>query len=91
MPVLDNPALPNNSKLGNEPYLCQQRKRKEGYFVQVRRYFPDGSYSMGPEFIPDRLSISCRYDMSLHDSGCMGCRWKGQGEAYAESVLKGQQ
>ena len=33
-----------------------------------------------------RFSTECRYDMSLTDSKCDGCEWRGSGEAYDAMV-----
>lgn len=36
--------------------------------------------------IPHVMSRECRYDMSLKDVKCKGCKHIGSGEAYADKV-----
>jgi hypothetical protein len=37
---------------------------------------------------PYVFSTECRFDMSLKDSACAGCEWRGSGERYDEQVRK---
>lgn len=52
---------------------CHNAPRKDGYFVHVRQYQPDGRYVIVQKFIHDVLSRECRYDFRASDPGCVGC------------------
>lgn len=37
---------------------------------------------------PYVFSTECRFDMSLKDSACEGCKHRGSGEKYAEEIRR---
>ena len=37
---------------------------------------------------PYRFSTECRFDMSLNDPACEGCKHRGSGEKYAEEIRR---
>lgn len=45
-------------------------------------------HSQGGVSWPFRMSRECRYDRSLSDRFCAGCKHAGSGEAWIESNLK---
>lgn len=52
---------------------CWNSERKDGYYVMVRRYNDDGTYTMEPQYIKDVSSRDCRYDQREADKLCPGC------------------
>ena len=45
-------------------------------------------HSQGGASWPFRMSRECRYDRSLSDRFCAGCKHAGSGEAWIEANLK---
>lgn len=45
-------------------------------------------HSQGGASWPFRMSRECRYDRSLSDRFCSGCKHAGSGEAWIEANLK---
>lgn len=45
-------------------------------------------HSQGGVSWPFRMSRECRYDRSLSDRFCAGCKHTGSGEAWVENNLK---
>ena len=86
MAVLD--SLPNalNTLRSTTPYGCSNRAFKDGYYLEQRRYLPDGSYTLDQVFIPHAMSTTCHYDKSLTDLRCQFCNHRGQGEIYDQSI-----
>jgi hypothetical protein len=37
-------------------------------------------------YIPHTMSRECRFDHSLTDPACAGCKWQGSGEAYSATI-----
>jgi hypothetical protein len=85
MPVIDTPVHPLT--VGGEIYeACQNKKRVAGYWAPDREYLPDGRWINVQRWIPNEMSKLCRYDMSLSDRKCRGCKQIGLGEKYADDV-----
>ena len=51
-------------------------------------YHQTVEHSQGGASWPFRMSRECRYDRSLSDRFCAGCKHAGSGEAWIESNLK---
>ena len=89
MPVTDHPIHQSTRISESFRYGCHNRVgAKVGYLA------PDG-YAMGSSgatrevqlsYVEHTMSVECRYDMSLTDPGCDGCRNRGNGEAYNINV-----
>lgn len=87
MPVLDHEIHESVRKNDSNRYGCWNRKGyAEGYHVHDRAYKTDGTYVMRDKFIKYVMSRECRFDMSLTDKWCEGCKHRGSGEAYNEMV-----
>lgn len=74
----------------DKPYGCHNKDRdSKGYYAPNRMAGSDG---YKPMFryeairIERRMSLECRYDMSLTDARCNGCKHRGSGERYADMV-----
>jgi len=52
---------------------CWNTPRKAGYVVQVRRYDSIGHFKMELDWIEDRGSQGCGYDLATSDPHCAGC------------------
>ena len=83
MPVLDS-VVDNKTKIGNEfKYGCWGRtKYADGYFAPTH----ESGHVSYEEWVPNRMSKSCRYDMSEKDPACGGCHCVGLGRQYEELV-----
>ena len=74
MPVLDHAIHPSTQIGEGYRYGCWNLPRtRYGYHHRGR-------------FVRDVMSKECRYDMSLTDPFCKGCRWAGSGEKYAQMM-----
>jgi hypothetical protein len=74
MPVIEQNSQDYTSRNADDPYGCHNRLP----FNPIVR-------SSGPGAVtswPNRFSQECRYDRSLTDLRCSGCRHAGSGEAY---------
>lgn len=81
MPVLDHPVH-EKVKIGKDfRYGCFNKKPRDSYLF---REFVGGHIEV--KFIEHRMSKECRYDMSLTDPACEGCKERGTGEEYARSI-----
>lgn len=83
MPVLDHPTH-ESTRIGQDHrYGCHNRPR-------VRKTYPAkaGSYPYATYWIDvaNRMSVECRYDMSLTDPCCTDCKWRGSGESYNQQI-----
>lgn len=90
MPVEDHAVHKKVQIDASKPYGCHNRKEfSEIYYAPNRKM---GSSGYEPIFffervrIPHRMSRECRYDMSLNDARCAGCKHRGSGEKYSERV-----
>lgn len=76
MPVVDTPVHEKVREKEGARYGCWNLPRpKEGQLVS--------GFGFRYQY---RHSIECRFDMSLKDTKCEGCKWRGSGEAYSESI-----
>jgi hypothetical protein len=73
MPVADHPVSAMTRRTGREPYGCSNAVRSPGYWVMTRKYRPDGSFTMGQEYIVDVMSTGCHYDARASDLRCAVC------------------
>lgn len=86
MPAINHPVHPATTHQGDKPYGCSNNVFSDGYWVNQRRYFPDGQYVMQPSFVVHKMSTGCRYDGSLADKRCAECNHRGSGEDYVKQV-----
>lgn len=63
-------------------YGCKDRVLKPGYWTKEREYSSDGGFTLVDRFIKHTMTTECRYDLSLSDPRCEGCRDRGSGEAH---------
>lgn len=74
MPVVDHPIHEHGVRDSDHRYGCFNRKPfKKTVVVENWK----GVYRW-----PFVMSMECRYDNSLTDSRCAGCKHAGSGEAY---------
>ena len=90
MPVEDHAVHSKVKEKAGTKYGCFNRKPyMEAYYAPNRKM---GSSGYEPIFfferirVPHTMSRECRYDMSLKDVKCEGCKHIGTGEAYAEKI-----
>ena len=82
MPVVEHPVHQHGVRDADYRYGCHNRAP---YLDTVTVESWRGKVTW-----PFRMSKECRYDRSLDDSACSGCRRAGSGEAYiAEQEKKG--
>lgn len=88
MAVLDHPVSELVREAPDAKWGCWNRPDKfaDGYYAPDRTYRPDGSFRDGHVFIRHVMSHECRNDASMTDRKCEGCRHRGYGGKYAESV-----
>lgn len=78
MPVLDHEVHESVRESQDAKYGCHNRAPfQAGYFA------PNG---ITTAYVSHRMSTECRYDMSLADRKCDGCKHIGSGEAYDQMV-----
>lgn len=76
MPVVNHPTHEHGIRDADHRYGCFNRKPfKKTVVVEDWQ----GVYRW-----PFRMSMECRYDKSLSDTRCSGCKHAGSGEAYTE-------
>jgi len=78
MPVFDHPVHRHGVVDTDHRYQCHNRPP----------YLETVEHSQGGASWPFRMSNDCRYDRSLSDRFCAGCKHAGSGEAWIESNLK---
>jgi len=78
MPVAEVEVVPGSSVGHEHRYGCFNRPP----------YHQTVEHSQGGASWPFRMSNECRYDRSLSDRFCAGCKHAGSGEAWIESNLK---
>jgi hypothetical protein len=82
MPVIEHPVHEHGVRDAEHRYGCHNRA--------PFREWCESSSLMDASHWPFRMSRECRYDRSLDDSACAGCRHAGSGERYvAEQQAKG--
>jgi hypothetical protein len=77
MPVIDH-AIHPMTQFGDEyRYGCHSSRnagrKSAGYWVKVRKYHLGGEYEMVDQYIPNRASKLCRFDMRQQDLNCRDC------------------
>lgn len=90
MAAIDSDPHALTVRKSDDPYGCFNRVRHAGYWA------PSGVEEIGVSedgftrrvvvvqtWIPNVMSIECRYDHSLTDTRCTGCAHCGGGEAYS--------
>lgn len=92
MPVEDLPVHEKVREKAGTKYGCFNKDRDMlGYYAPNRMAGSDGYkpvFRLEAVRIPHVMSRECRYDMSLNDMKCQGCKHIGSGEAYADKVRK---
>lgn len=89
MPVIEHSVHDKVRINSDTPYGCKDRDISEAYHAPDRRA---GTTGYQPTFwfervrIPHVMSRSCRYDLSLQDARCGGCKHRGSGEKYNQMV-----
>jgi hypothetical protein len=73
---------PRPEEMSAKPYGCKDRVWKPGYWVKEREYSSDGRFTLVDSFVKHTMTTACRYDLSLADPRCEGCRDRGSGEAH---------
>ena len=88
MPVIEHPVHSHGVRDADYRYGCHNRAP-----FRERLEMQDGWTAEGAREVvvmPFRMSHECRYDRSLSDSACLGCKHAGSGERYiAEQNQKG--
>ena len=89
MPV-ENHAVANSVRISSSfRYGCNNRPGyKAGYLAVDGLTLGNLGHTreISMTYINNNLSKSCRYDKSLTDPACEGCKWRGSGEAYDQKV-----
>ena len=83
MPVIEHPVHEHGIRDAEHRYGCFNRP-------PMREWVEASLSTFNAAHWPHRMSRECRYDRSLSDSACAGCRHAGSGERYvAEQQAKG--
>lgn len=92
MPVIEHKVHKKVKRDADYKYGCNNKDRDfNGYSAPDRRAGTNGympTFWMERVKIPHVMSRECRYDMSLKDKQCEGCKHRGSGEAYDAKVRK---
>lgn len=80
MPVIDHATHERTVLVEGTPYGCHNKSFRDA-FEHVNAHAQ-------VSLVPHRMSKTCRYDKSLGDARCAGCKHIGSGEQYAAEVLK---
>jgi len=83
-PVLDRPT--HEKTIGGGRYGCHNRPEFAAEYYAKSGYDWSGNRVQVWTLVPHRMSTECRYDQSLTDPMCSGCKHAGSGEQYAEGV-----
>lgn len=89
MPVEEHAVHSKVRIKADKPYGCSNREISAGYHAPNRAAGTDGykpTWFLERVRIPHTMSRECRYDMSLTDPRCVGCKHRGTGEAYAAMI-----
>ena len=96
MPVIEHPVHSHGVRDADYRYGCHNRLDEFPYDMWLQDgWLPaviDGEPTRLPRMmnVEFRMSHECRYDRSLSDSACLGCKHAGNGERYiAEQNQKG--
>ena len=86
MAVIDHPVHEKVKISEDSRYGCHNRKDfMEAYYAPNRAAGTDGykpTWWLERVRVPFTMSRECRFDMSLRDPRCEGCKHRGSGEAY---------
>ena len=87
MPVEDHPVHESVRQGADARYGCWGITGEEipAYWVPVRST-KDFLSPLKCVMLEHTMSTECRYDMSLSDPKCEGCKHRGSGEAYDKRV-----
>jgi hypothetical protein len=95
MPGLEHAVSERTKRTDADPYGCKDGKRTDGYYAKNGLSFHHAKTTDGSNiaaykmlWIDDVMSTECRYDMSLSDKRCAGCKHAGSGEAYSEMIRR---
>ena len=80
MPVLDHEVHESVKIDSNARYGCFNRK------PYTDSYLAHPWAATGHKDTKHRMSRECRFDMSLKDLMCEGCKHRGSGELYNEMI-----
>jgi hypothetical protein len=62
--------------VGKDRYeACMAKARKPGYWAPTRHYRPDGSFTIGTEYVEDKMSQECRNFYLWDTPACAGCEY----------------
>ena len=90
MPVEDHAVHEKTRIDGNHRYGCHNRKDYAESYRAPNRFQTSDGYQAVFKYeavtIPFTMSRECRFDMSLRDPWCEGCKHRGSGEAYDARV-----
>ncbi len=87
MAVLEHAVHEKTREAAGAVWGCHNRPDfKPGYWAPDRRYLPDGTFEVILVWVPHFGARECRNDISLSDSKCDGCTYRGTGEAYSKMV-----
>lgn len=90
MAVIDHAVHEKVKIQADKPYGCHNTERNfTGYHAPNRAAGTDGykpTWWLERVRIPHVMSRDCRYDMSLTDARCTGCKHRGSGEKYNAMV-----
>ena len=85
MPVIEH-DVHESTRIGSDHrYGCFDHVREDGYFAPARIEFANG-FKVTSAWVQDRTSKECRFDFSLTDPSCTGCKHRGSGEEYARKI-----
>lgn len=89
MPVEDH-ATSEKVKIDSSwRYGCWNRQGyKDGYLAidGLTLGMLGNTREVSMSFVANNMSKECRFDKSLSDPACEGCKWRGSGEAYDQKV-----
>lgn len=90
MPVIDHPVTSGAVSSETHRYGCFNRPAKFQDLVLEYCAVENGKVVAKSEDYEHRMSHGCRYDQSLTDKFCAGCKHAGSGEKYvADNQAKG--
>lgn len=74
MPVEDHAVHPKTSHISPLAGCNSSKRMESGFMLLTRKYFPDGSYILEKEWIPNAMSRGCRQIDYLTLPECRGCK-----------------
>lgn len=89
MPVIEHATHESTIQRKDARYGCYNRTHKDSYTVENKAFVvsESGTTIITHQMkVPSVMSKECRFDMSLTDSLCQGCKHQGSGEQYANKV-----